>query len=85
MNIRTTVRLPEELLGRAKQKAAKDGNTLTKLIEDGLRNMLVQEKRTSAAKLPRVSTARGKALVDVSSNVRMFDAVDEGVPFEKQR
>jgi hypothetical protein len=36
MNARTTVRLPVELLRRAKRKAAAEGRTLTALIEDGL-------------------------------------------------
>jgi hypothetical protein len=33
---RTTVRLPPELLRRAKRKAADEGRTLTALIEDSL-------------------------------------------------
>jgi hypothetical protein len=40
MTERTTVRLPAELLARAKRKAAAEGRTLTSLIEDGLRAML---------------------------------------------
>jgi hypothetical protein len=43
---RTTVRLPKELLRSAKRKAAKEGRTLTSLIEDGLRLVL------SAARTP---------------------------------
>ena len=38
--MRTTVQLPNELLQRAKQKAAVDGRTLTSLIEEGLRIVL---------------------------------------------
>lgn len=34
---RTTVRLPSELLARARKKAAAEGRTLTSLIEEGLR------------------------------------------------
>jgi hypothetical protein len=41
---RTTVRLPKELLDRARRKAAADGVTLTALIEDGLRRV-VSDKR----------------------------------------
>ena len=37
MTERTTVRLPQDLLIRAKRKAAAEGRTLTSLIEDGLR------------------------------------------------
>lgn len=37
------MRLPEELLRRAKRKAADEGRTLTALIEDGLR-LVVSER-----------------------------------------
>ena len=58
---RTTVRLPEELLQRARRKAAAEGRTLTALIEDGLRLVTAEKKATQPVKrkLPRVSTARG--------------------------
>jgi hypothetical protein len=61
MTERTTVRLPEDLLDRARRKAAAEGRTLTSLIEDGLR-LVVSEKRKSAKEkrlLPRVSKAGG--------------------------
>jgi hypothetical protein len=38
--MRTTVRLPGDLLARAKRKAAAEGRTLTSLIEEGLRTVL---------------------------------------------
>lgn len=58
---RTTVRLPEELLRRARIKAAAEGRTLTSLIEDGLR-LVVTDKPAGAQarpKLPRFSKATG--------------------------
>ena len=58
---RTTVRLHQELLIRAKRKAAAEGRTLTSLIEDGLR-LVVTENRKSPRKkrlLPPVSKATG--------------------------
>jgi len=58
---RTTVRLPQELLIRAKRKAAAESRTLTSLIEDGLR-LVVTENRKSPRKkrlLPPVSKATG--------------------------
>ena len=42
---RTTVRLPSELLRRAKRKAAVEGRTLTALIEDGLRLVVSDESQ----------------------------------------
>ncbi len=61
MTERTTVRLPDELMRRAKRKANAEGRTVTALIEDGLRLVLSErgaakpEKRT----MPPVSKARG--------------------------
>ena len=40
MTERTTVRLPDDLIARAKRKAAAEGRTLTSLIEDGLRTVV---------------------------------------------
>ena len=41
--MRTTVHLPDELLKRAKRKAAADGTTLTALLEAGLRVVLADK------------------------------------------
>jgi hypothetical protein len=58
---RTTVRLPKELLDRARRKAAAEGRTLTSLIEDGLRSLLAARAKPAKGKrvLPRVSKATG--------------------------
>ena len=61
---RTTVRLPEDLLNRARRKAAAEGRTLTSLIEDGLR-LIVSEARKGAKRrpvLPRISKASGSPM-----------------------
>jgi ribbon-helix-helix CopG family protein len=60
-DMRTTVRLPEDLLRRAKRKAAAEGRTLTALIEDGLRSVVDESPKPMRRKrvvLP-VSKARG--------------------------
>jgi hypothetical protein len=51
---RTTVRLPKELLARAKRKAAAEGRTLTALIEDGLRAVLAKSAKGKKAPARRV-------------------------------
>ena len=57
---RTTVRLPEDLLRRAKRKAAAEGRSLTALIEDGLRRVLDKRPHEEAQRtLPPVSRATG--------------------------
>jgi hypothetical protein len=66
MQERTTVRLPRDLLARAKRKAAAEGRTLTSLIEDGLRRILDAKPNPKAKRiLPRVSVATGGLLPGV--------------------
>jgi hypothetical protein len=65
--MRTTVRLPKDLLIRAKRKAAADGRTLTALIEEGLRAVLDEGGRPAKRRrvvLP-VSKAKGGLLPGV--------------------
>jgi hypothetical protein len=63
MSERTTIRLPEELLERARHKAAAEGRTLTSLIEDGLRIVVSEpskpKPKPEARSLPRISAAKG--------------------------
>ena len=64
MTERTTVRLPDDLLKKAKRKAAQEGRTLTSLIEDGLRLVLTDQSTKPKAKRvsPPVSKATGGLL-----------------------
>jgi len=57
--MRTTIRLPEDLLKRAKRKAAAEDRTLTSLIEEGLR--AVVDERGKPAKRRRVVLPVSKA------------------------
>jgi len=57
---RTTVRLPRDLLDRARRKAAAEGRTLTSLIEDGLRRVVADERKPRHERvMPPISTATG--------------------------
>jgi hypothetical protein len=77
---RTTVRLPEDLLRRAKRKAADEGRSLTSLIEDGLRLIVASEQRPSKQKriLPRISSATGGVMpgVDISNSAALQEMDD---------
>ena len=55
------MRLPEELVRRAKRKAAEEGRSLTALIEDGLRRVLSKPGPAGRGdrSLPPVSSAAG--------------------------
>ena len=83
MNERTTVRLPADLLNRAKRKAAAERRTLTSLIEDGLRLVVAESGKVVKRKrvLPPVSKATGGPmpgidLTDLSALVEMDDLDD---------
>ena len=72
---RTTVRLPEDLLTRAKRKAAAEGRTLTSLIEDGLRLVVAERAQggeSASACCRRVSTATGGLMpgIDITNSRR---------------
>jgi len=67
--MRTTVRINDDLLKRAKKRAANEGRTLTSLIEEGLAVILSRPKpiRRDRVKLP-VSSASGGVLPGVDLN-----------------
>lgn len=77
--MRTTVRLDDDLLRRAKRRAAATGRTLTSLIEDGLRLVLARPAR--AARRPRADlpvSGRGGTLpgVDLDNTAALYELMD---------
>jgi hypothetical protein len=56
--------LPEDLLKRAKRKAAAEGRTLTSLIADGLRLVIAENRKATKPNrlIPRVSKATGGSM-----------------------
>jgi hypothetical protein len=80
MTERTTVRLPADLLSRAKRKAAAERRTLTSLIEDGLRLMVgdggkVVKRRRA---LPPVSKATGGTMPGIDlTDLSALDEIDD--------
>jgi hypothetical protein len=77
---RTTVRLPRDLLARAKRKAAAERRTLTSLIEEGLRLVVSDRTKKVATKrvLPRSSDAVGGPLpgIDISDSAALQEMED---------
>ncbi len=81
MPVRTTIRMTPELMRELKQVAAREGVTITLLIEDAVREALARRR----AKAPRPSPARlptagrggvwpGVSLDDMSSVLDGMDA-----------
>ena len=67
--MRTTIRINDDLLKRAKKQAADEGRTLTSLVEDGLALILSKPKtsRRKRVELP-VSKATGGIFPGIDLN-----------------
>lgn len=68
--MRTSVHITDSLLVEAKRKAAREGRTLTSLIEEGLRIVVTEpsSERSRAVRRPRISKARGGLLPGLDPN-----------------
>jgi len=77
---RTTVRLPRDLLIRAKRKALAERRTLTSLIEEGLRLVVSERQKPQKTKriLPRHSDASGPPFpgIDISNSAALQEMED---------
>ena len=79
-HMRTTVRLDDALLEQARREAARQGETITALIERGLRLVLARpEKRKPRRRVEiPVCTAGGGTLpgVDIDDSARLLDIME---------
>jgi hypothetical protein len=78
--MRTTVDLPDALLGEARQRAAEEGTTLTALLADGLRLRLAAANAGSARRRRLPVSRVGGGLqpgIDPASNASLLDAADD--------
>jgi hypothetical protein len=78
--MRTTIRLPKDILDRDPRNAAAENRTLTSLIEDGLRLIPDQGRSTQKREvlLPRISVATGGLLpgIDLEDSAALQEADD---------
>ncbi len=77
--MRTTINLPDDLLAKVKKAAAESGTTMTRVIEDALREALA--RRRTAGRAARVSLStygRGGPLpgVDLDDSAGLLDLTD---------
>ena len=78
--MRTTIRLDDDLLARAKRAAADRGTTLTALIEDALRRALAPAAVSQRPRQP-LPTFAGDGLqrgVDLDDTATLLDHMDSG-------
>ena len=78
--MRTTVQLEDHLLSEAKQYAARTGRTLTSLIADGLRLILLKRQKVGKRGRVRPPTFRGNGVqpgVDLDCTDSLLDLMAE--------
>jgi hypothetical protein len=86
--MRTTVRLDDGLLEQARAEARRRGQTLTALIEQGLRRELASSKAVSPrprVELPVFEPSGLMPGVDLSNNASLLEIMEEGIPLHKLR
>ena len=79
--MKTTLDLKDDLLARAKEAAARERTTLTRMVEEGLALRLRRRPAAGSRELPALPvSAHGSGLcegIDGSSNRSLLDAADE--------
>jgi hypothetical protein len=77
--MRTTIRLDDQLLTEAKRLALESGRTLTAVIEDAVRDVVMRRKKAPKAKKIRLVTDGGKGLrpgVCLDNNAALLDIME---------
>jgi hypothetical protein len=79
--MRTTVRLPDDLMRKARQHAVATGRTLTQLIEDAIRTELTRPPQTQEDSVPYVvEPVDGGGLragVDLDDSTGLLDIMEQ--------
>jgi len=75
--VRTTVNLPDALFLEVKHRAAQRATTVTSLLEEALRDLLVKEQNVRQRRpLPTDGEPNGRLLVDLLDADALADALD---------
>ena len=74
-HMKTTLNIDPTIMARLKQEAARQGRTMSEMVEAALRLMLRGERRR--APLPELPTFRGgRELVDIADRDALYRAMD---------
>jgi hypothetical protein len=76
--VRTTVRIDDDVLRDAKERAAKEGRTLGELVTEALRERLSRRQRRAGGRYRAVTSGEAGPIpgVDVTNNAAMRDLSD---------
>ena len=75
--MKTTLNLDDQVLRNAKEKAARDGITLTAFVEEALRARLLQDSEKVTYRFqPRVVRGSKPPNVDISERDALYEVID---------
>ena len=76
--MKTTLNLNDQVLRQAKRRAARDGLTLTRFVEDALRARLAGARKSKPPFRLRLETVTGHAPpnVDIADRDALYDVID---------
>jgi hypothetical protein len=74
--MKTTLEIDEGVMRSLKEKAARDGKTMSELVERALRTMLAE--KPPAKELPPLPTWDLGPLINVDSRAEWYDQIEEG-------
>lgn len=75
--MKTTLNIEDQVLKNAKERAARDGITLTRLVEDAIKAKLLEdEKSVSYRFTPTVVTGSRPPNVDISERDALYEVID---------
>ncbi len=78
--MRTTIRLDDDLLTQVKEIAARSDRTLTSVIEDALREMMMRQQETKDRPPVKLRTVSGHGLqpgVDLDDSASLLSLMEE--------
>ena len=74
-HMKTTLIIDDQVMRRLKQEAARQGRTVSGLVEAALRGML-EGPRSGSRKLPPLPTHRARLLADVADREALYKAME---------
>jgi len=74
-HMKTTLNIPDPLMARLKREAARQGRTMSELVEAALRMLFESQKEE--VELPPLPTFHGgRELVDISDREALYDVME---------
>lgn len=76
-HMKTTLNIDDTVMGRLRREAARQGKTMSELVEAALRLLFHEHKRAAKKKLrPLPRFHGGKPLVDIADRNALYDAME---------